>query len=117
MTQNLGPYLKAARRSSGFTLRQVEQLSEGRIGNGYLSQIESGHIQMPSTRVLHELATIYGIAYADILHKAGLPSVDAKPPSGVIAGIPSAALNDLSEVEAAQVMNYVAFLKAQRSTS
>lgn len=114
----LGDYLRSVRKSAGFTLRRVEDLTQGRVKNGYLSQIESGAIKVPSTRVLHELSTVYGADFDELLRLAGLPShseASARTVIGArIAGIPTAALEDLSTDESKQVMDFVAFLKSQR---
>lgn len=115
MAQTLGDYVRRARQASGLTLRKVEELSEGRIGNAYLSQIEGGRIKEPSTKTLSELATIYGLPYAEVLTMAGLPtSADMSSPAR-IAGVPDRAMSDLSKDEVDQVMRFVAFLKSQRS--
>jgi transcriptional regulator with XRE-family HTH domain len=39
--------------------REVEEASEKRVSNAYLSQLETGRIRNPSPGILHELATVY----------------------------------------------------------
>lgn len=114
--QRLGDYLRASRRAAGFTLRKVEELSSGRVKNGYLSQVESGAIRVPSTRVLHDLAGIYRVDYDNLLRLAGLPThADAANLNEArIASFPAAAMEDLNETETLRVMEFVAFIKSQR---
>jgi transcriptional regulator with XRE-family HTH domain len=118
MEQRLGDYLRAARKAAGYTLRRVEELSNGVVKNGYLSQVEGGAIRVPSTRILHELARIYGVDFADLLRRAGLPTettaiAGAGRPSGAI---PASALADLNDAEVKQVIDFLAFVKSQRGT-
>lgn len=118
MEQTLGEFLRSVRQAAGFTLRKVEELSEGRVKNGYLSQVESGVIRVPSTHVLHELAKIYKVDYDLVLRRAGLPT-QTTDPAGVgaperIGAIPMTALEDLDEAETKQLLDFVAFIKSKR---
>lgn len=116
--RTVGHWLRSARQAVGLTLRGVQDRTDGRVKNGYLSQIESGAIKSPSPTVLHELAAVYGLDYAELLAKAGHPVPEQGPrrqPVGVIAGLPSAALADLSDGEKAQLLDFVAFLKSRRA--
>lgn len=112
----LGVRLRDLRNASGLTLRKVEELSDGRVKNGYLSQVESGAIKVPSTRALAELARIYQVDFDHLLHLADLPtSAGADQLSATpIAAFPVAALEDLNETETDQVLRFVAFVKSQR---
>jgi transcriptional regulator with XRE-family HTH domain len=114
---SLGTFLRAARKASGFTLRRVEELSQGRVKNGYLSQVESGVIRVPSTKVLHELAGIYGVEYDQLLSLAGLPVTGAVAAreEARIASFPVSALADLTDAETQDVLDFIAFMKSKRS--
>ena len=105
------------RLAAGLSLRSVQELTSGRVKNGYLSQIEGGAIKSPSPSLLHDLAKAYGVDYADLLTRAGhpVPSTAAATTSvGVIAGIPAAALADLTETETREVLDFLAFVKSRR---
>ena len=109
----LGPFLKAARRSVALTLRDVE--AKTGITNGYLSQIENQLIAKPSPNVLFQLAELYGVSYSDLLVRAGhrVPSAPAQPADS-LNGIPLRALEDLTESEKKDLMDYLNYLKSKR---
>ncbi len=110
---DLGPFLKSARRAVGLTLRDVEAKTD--ITNGYLSQIENQLIAKPAPNVLFQLAELYGIEYSDLLGMAGhrVPSNASQTPES-LNGIPLRALEDLTEDEKRDLMDYLNYLKSKR---
>ncbi|MCC7302468.1 MAG: helix-turn-helix transcriptional regulator [Bacteroidia bacterium] len=68
--KTLGEELRSARETKGFTLRQVEEVTE--ISNAYLSQLEHDKIKKPSANVLYRLANLYGINFSHLLTDAGI---------------------------------------------
>lgn len=112
----LGPFLKSTRRSVGLSLRDVEAKTD--ITNGYLSQIENQLISKPSPNVLFSLAELYGIDYSDLLERAGHRVPGAPAGASVqgesLNGIPLRALEDLSEAEKTDLMDYLNYLKSKR---
>ena len=69
--EQLGTYLKRARKTAGLTLRAVE--GETGISNGYLSQLEGGQVRRPSPTNLHKLSELYRLPYAEVMEAAGYP--------------------------------------------
>lgn len=114
--QALGTYLKATRSALGLTLRGVEERTGKAVTNGYLSQIEGGTIAKPSPNVLYHLAQVYDLDYADLLTRAGhrVPESTATVQRGVLAGFPMHAVEDLTEGERAELLDYIAFLRSRR---
>lgn len=112
----LGIYLRQVRNALGLTLRGVEAATNKAVTNGYLSQIESGSIQRPSPRVLHHLATVYGIDYGELLERAGhrIPASAAAPRSESLNGFPLRALEDLDPDETSALLTYLDFIKSKR---
>jgi hypothetical protein len=60
-------FLKETREARGLTLRDVERITEGRVSNPYLSQLENGHTKNPSAVLLHHLAAAYGVDYKQFM--------------------------------------------------
>lgn len=116
VSDSVGSHLKAVRLAAGLSLRAVQERTDGRVKNGYLSQIENGEIKSPSPTILHDLSQVYGADYADLLDRAGHP-VPASAGGSVaspITGIPTSALADLDDREQREVLDFLAFLKSRR---
>lgn len=113
VSNDLGPFLKSARRSVGLTLRDVEAKTD--ITNGYLSQIENQLIAKPAPNVLFQLAELYGVDYSGLLGMAGhrVPAKTSDAPES-LNGIPLRALEDLTEDEKKDLMDYLNYLKSKR---
>lgn len=107
---DFGPFMKDLRRSRKFTLRDVEKITEGKISNAYLSQLENGIIEKPSAMMLHRLASAYAVDYNLMMEKAGLISESATPTNRVATSI----LGELSYEEEEQLLQYLSFLRSQR---
>ncbi len=115
--KSFGAHLKALRNATGLTLRQVEEQTEGRVKNGYLSQIENGAITLVSPGVLWELAEVYRSPWRDLVERAGhrLPAAEAvEASSQVIAGLPLRALEDLDEDDRQALVDFLGYLRAKR---
>jgi transcriptional regulator with XRE-family HTH domain len=113
--EKLGDFLKASRKATGLSLRGVEARTQ--ITNGYLSQIESNSVPRPSPNVLFKLSEVYGVDYNDLMRRAGhhvATDSKAERPTA-LAGIPLRALEELSDDEAAELRNYLAFIQQKRT--
>jgi len=107
---DLGGFLKSIRKSRGFSLRDVERLTEGAISNGYLSQLENGGIDKPSAVMLHRLAATYKLDYQDIMKRAGFLT-DADEPLNRVA---TSVLGELTSQEEDQLLAFLGFLRSQK---
>lgn len=80
-------YLRKLRTDRGWSLRDVERLTEGRISNPYLAQLEGGKFENPSLTKLHQLSAVYAVDFNDLCHRAlngcePLPPVPCCPTCG-----------------------------------
>ncbi len=116
--KDFGAYLKALRTASGLTLRDVETRTNGLVKNGYLSQIEHGAILRVSAGILWELAAVYGVAWPDLLERAGhrVPAETLSVTPKAIAGLPLQALEDLDDEDRKALVDFVAFLRQRKSS-
>jgi transcriptional regulator with XRE-family HTH domain len=117
--QSLGAYLKSARSALGLSLRAVEERTGKAVTNGYLSQIESGTVTQPSPNMLYHLARAYDLDYGDLLVRAGhrVPHNDDTTQRGILAGFPMHAVEELTESERSELLEYIAFLRSKRPSS
>lgn len=110
-TPELGKFLKDIRVSRGFSLREVERITEGKISNGYLSQLENGEIAKPSAIMLHRLSAAYGVDYGTLMERAGFVSESEAPVNRVATSI----LGELTSDEEEQLLNFLGFLRSQKA--
>lgn len=117
----LGFYLANIRSVKKLTLREVEEATERKVSNAYLSQLETGKISRPSPNVLHALAKVYGVPYDTLMEKAGYISPIASGVGSMLRSAtprkkPSSALEneDLTTEEEEKLLEYLAFLRSRR---
>jgi HTH-type transcriptional regulator, competence development regulator len=105
----LGSCLRAARTAANMSLRDVESVTG--ISNPYLSQLEGGKVRNPSPTVLHALADVYRISYAELMRLAGYPVPDStdQPRAARFAS----RVGQMSDDEEQAVMDYLAFLRSR----
>jgi transcriptional regulator with XRE-family HTH domain len=111
--ETLGGVLKRARSDRALSLRDVERRTG--VRSGHLSQIETGTIAKPEMALLWDLASLYGLDFAQLLTLAGLTGED--PSSGRSRQrmtVALRALGELSPGEQADALRYMAELKARR---
>jgi transcriptional regulator with XRE-family HTH domain len=113
--QRLGTYLASLRAAKGLTLRDVEEATDRDISNAYLSQLEHGRITRPSPNILHRLASVYGVSYANLMEKAGYIVERKETNAGRKHGrIATFAVDDLTTAEEEALVEYLAFLRSRK---
>jgi transcriptional regulator with XRE-family HTH domain len=126
--QTLGIGLKSAREARNLSLRQVEEVTG--ISNAYLSQLENDKVKKPSPHFLHKLSSIYDVPYDLLMEYAGYIKRGAEstsPRTLAAAALQSqaqlskagAALYSqaqLTDDEAAQLLDYLGYLRSKAKT-
>lgn len=124
--QSLGLGLKSAREARNLSLRQVEEATG--ISNAYLSQLENDKVKKPSPHFLHKLAALYDVPYELLMEYAGYikrAAESAGPRTLAAAAFQSqahlskagAALYSqaqLTDNEAAQLLDYLGYLRSKK---
>jgi len=109
-TTGLGGYLRSLRQAGGLTLRAVEK--KAGVSNAFLSQLESGKVKRPSPLVLFKLASAYGVAYEDLMERAGYPvperAQDTRSDKGLFHR-----LGPLTKAEEESLLEYLSFLRSR----
>jgi len=101
--------LAAIRADRGYSLRQVEALTNNLISNAYLSQIESGKIQQPSPNILHTLANVYRISYEHLMEMAGFIAGNREKGDVTHGRAATFAELNLTENEERELLEYLKF--------
>src|ERR1700722_2690654 len=100
------------------TLREVEEGTNKVVSNAYLSQIENDKIQQPSPNVLHALADIYGIDYADLMERAGhIVPTTARAQGQRHGRVATFASHHLTPEEEAELIDYLKYIRTRRRPS
>ena len=111
----LGKYLESIRKDRGFTLRQVEEATNKKVSNGYLSQIETDKIQKPSPNILYALSELYAISYEQLMEMAGYITPSADRPRNKRHGrLPTFAEHNLTPEEETELMQYLEFMRRRK---
>ena len=112
----LGKHLAAIRSDRGFSLRQVEELTNKVVSNAYLSQIENGKIRQPSPNILHALSRIYQTSYEHLMELAGYIVKDRAQDKAHGRAATFAELN-LTEAEETMLLEYLKWQRSQKEKS
>ena len=110
----LGRHLAAIRSDRGYSLRQVEELTNKLVSNAYLSQIENNKIQQPSPNILHALARVYKTSYEQLMEMAGYIVKEHTSDEAHGRAATFAALN-LTEAEQTMLLEYLKWQRQQQA--
>lgn len=119
----LGQYVWSLRKAAQMTLREVEDASDRKVSNAYLSQIETGRIPSPSPSILHELHTVYetrlpknspvACSYERMMELAGHLHAAREAPAKASRSkrVTSFAGEQLTPNEEDELLKYLAFIR------
>jgi transcriptional regulator with XRE-family HTH domain len=107
--QTLGKFLQTIRAAKPMTLRQVEEATEGRVSNAYLSQLENQKIPKPSPTIFYALATAYGAPYEKLMHLGEYLDVPTDRPRAA-----TFAIDDLTPEEEDELLHYLRYIRERK---
>jgi transcriptional regulator with XRE-family HTH domain len=118
--EKLGAFLRRLRQQRGWSLRDVEAKTGGKVHNAYLSQIESAKILRPSLETLVQLSMAFDIEFWSLVAESGLIPKDApQKPKGSqqrhpLEMIPRKKVEDLTFDELKLIEEFIDFVKWRR---
>jgi len=118
--ERLGAFLRRLRQQRGWSLREVEAKTGGKVHNAYLSQIESGKILRPSLETLVQLCLAFDVDFWTLVTESGLIPKDAPDkPKGSrqphpLEMIPRKKVEDLTFDELELISEFIDFVKWRR---
>lgn len=120
----LGQYLWTLRKAANMTLREVEEASDRKVSNAYLSQLETGRIASPSPAILHDLATVYesrlpknasvACSYERMMELAGHIRPSAQVHTKKSSRLPISPSEQLTPEEEDELLKYLAFIRMRK---
>ncbi len=114
METTLGEYLISIRTDRKMTLRAVEDATNRRVSNAYLSQIENDRIQKPSPNILYALAETYGISFERLMELAGYVAAVTKRSEERRGRVAAFSEHQLTSEEESELIRYLQFLRSHR---
>jgi HTH-type transcriptional regulator, competence development regulator len=110
--EKFGEYFKALRMSNGYTLREVEKLTD--ISNAYLSQLESEKVKQPSPIILSKLAELYEVSYDTLMEKVGYPVTKSITLPTQRENPLAARIGKITDNEEIELLDYLKFIRARK---
>lgn len=107
---DFGRFLRGLREARGLSQRAVEQMTNAKISNAYLSQLENGQVSRPSAMIIHTLSAAYGVDAATLMERAGLAPQAAGAPSRI-----ASLLGDVTPDEEGELVRYLTFIRQRAS--
>jgi transcriptional regulator with XRE-family HTH domain len=111
----LGDLVLSLRKRDELTLRQVEEMTDKKVSNAYLSQIEKGKISKPSPNILFALSEVFGVAYDELMELAGHISARGAAASKEESKEITNKLGELTSEEEDELLKYLAFMRSKKS--
>lgn len=111
MDTTIGTVLRQARAVRG--LSSIETARGADISPAYLSKLENDAVKRPSPRVLHRLAEVLGVPYAELMVLVGyqVPGTDGAPDP---TRLDAALFTDLTDDERDELIEYLAWYRARK---